>query len=368
MSKYDLITYIGRFQPFHIAHLEIVMQALGQAKFVHIIIGSANEPATIKNPFSFEERREMILRCFSDEEKSRLSFSANEDWFYDEDKWKLNVYTQVREIVDERNLNYQKVGLIGYDKDASSYYLEHFDQWPFVEATSISRISSTDIRESWYFDGEIIHSLSRSDHEFKLEAENSLPRAVEDYLLENISIFNPRIKTLSADYERIQAYKKIWAGTPYPVILNTVDSFVTQTIDNRPHILLVQRRDNNLFALPGGFLNNVNEDLLNGAKRELLEETGLDLSKYESTHVTRRFAYPTRSFYGRMITEVFPFDLDKIMSKHGRFEVTIKPDDDAIDALWVPIRSIKRSNMHDDHFQMIQKMYEFINQDPKRVA
>jgi bifunctional NMN adenylyltransferase/nudix hydrolase len=368
MSKLDLITYIGRFQPFHIAHLEIVKQGLEKAKFVHIILGSSNEPATIKNPFSFGERREMILRCFTEEDKSRLSFSANEDWFYDEDRWKLNVYTQVREIVAQRKLSYKKLGLIGYDKDASSYYLDRFDQWPFVEARSVCNISSTDIRETWYTDREIIHSLSRPDREAKIDGENSLPSEVEDYLQENISIFNPRIKFLSVIYDRVQAYKKLWASAPYPVILiNTVDNFVTRTIDNRLHVLLVQRSDNQLFALPGGYLESREETLIS-AKRELREETGLDLTKNEPTHDSKRFDYPSRSLYGRMITEVFPFDLDKILSNYGAFEVNIQAGDDAMDAVWVPFRDIKRSNMHDDHYQMIQKMYEFINQDHTKVA
>jgi nicotinamide-nucleotide adenylyltransferase len=52
--------YPGRFQPFHLGHLEAVRMILGSASEVIIMIGSALESHTLKNPFTAGERSTMV--------------------------------------------------------------------------------------------------------------------------------------------------------------------------------------------------------------------------------------------------------------------------------------------------------------------
>ena len=52
---------IGRFQPFHLGHLDAVMFGLSRTENLFIGIGSSNKSNEKKNPFSSEERREMIV-------------------------------------------------------------------------------------------------------------------------------------------------------------------------------------------------------------------------------------------------------------------------------------------------------------------
>ena len=52
--------FIGRFQPFHLGHLSDVKLALKDFDEVIIAIGSSQESGTSDNPFSYEERKEMI--------------------------------------------------------------------------------------------------------------------------------------------------------------------------------------------------------------------------------------------------------------------------------------------------------------------
>ena len=52
---------IGRFQPFHLGHLDAVLFGLARAENLFIGIGSSNKFNEKKNPFSTEERREMIV-------------------------------------------------------------------------------------------------------------------------------------------------------------------------------------------------------------------------------------------------------------------------------------------------------------------
>jgi nicotinamide-nucleotide adenylyltransferase len=51
---------IGRFQPFHLGHLELVHQILKENDEIIIIIGSSQANYTIKNPFTAGERVWMI--------------------------------------------------------------------------------------------------------------------------------------------------------------------------------------------------------------------------------------------------------------------------------------------------------------------
>jgi bifunctional NMN adenylyltransferase/nudix hydrolase len=52
MKEYDLIVFIGRFQPFHNAQLEIAKRAFEYANDLLFIVGSADKPSTYKNPFT----------------------------------------------------------------------------------------------------------------------------------------------------------------------------------------------------------------------------------------------------------------------------------------------------------------------------
>lgn len=52
--------YIGRFQPFHIGHLDAVRQILAKEKKLVIGIGSAQDKISKKNPFTTREREDMI--------------------------------------------------------------------------------------------------------------------------------------------------------------------------------------------------------------------------------------------------------------------------------------------------------------------
>ncbi len=54
--------FIGRFQPFHLGHLEALKWILNNVDEVIIAIGSANVSLTFKNPFTVGERIEMIMR------------------------------------------------------------------------------------------------------------------------------------------------------------------------------------------------------------------------------------------------------------------------------------------------------------------
>ena len=63
---------IGRFQPFHLGHLDALRFALSRVDKLWIGLGSSNKPLQKNNPFSAEERKEMILSSIDESMKQRI--------------------------------------------------------------------------------------------------------------------------------------------------------------------------------------------------------------------------------------------------------------------------------------------------------
>lgn len=61
----DRAILLGRFQPFHLGHREVVEKYRDRYELV-IGIGSANEEGSEKNPLSFEDRKSIIQACYPD--------------------------------------------------------------------------------------------------------------------------------------------------------------------------------------------------------------------------------------------------------------------------------------------------------------
>ncbi len=64
---------IGRFQPFHLGHLEALQFALSKVDKLWLGLGSSNKPIEKSNPFSAEERKKMILSSIDDSMKNKIT-------------------------------------------------------------------------------------------------------------------------------------------------------------------------------------------------------------------------------------------------------------------------------------------------------
>ncbi len=58
---------IGRFQPFHKGHVEVIKKVASECDKVIIGIGSAQYSNTLENPFTADERNQMISEVLSSE-------------------------------------------------------------------------------------------------------------------------------------------------------------------------------------------------------------------------------------------------------------------------------------------------------------
>lgn len=345
-KKYDYIIYIGRFQPPHLAHIQTIKKASKLARGVLVLAGSANQPRTIKNPWSHQEREEMILSSLPDDIRAHVSVLPLHDKMYNDQEW----VKQVQNIIsgyDGADGKKPKIGIIGFAKDDSSYYLKMFPQWEFIDVGNIEDIHASDIREL-YFDKD-------SDYDFETKIGRNLPVGIHDYL--KAFQLTEDYEKLTAEFSFIEKYKAAWALAPYAPIFVTVDAVVVQS----GHVLLVRRRaepGKGLYAMPGGFLNN-DEKIEDAVIRELREETKIKVPEpvlRGSIKAKEVYDKPDRSLRGRTIThasliELQPGELPKV-----------KGGDDAEKAKWVPISVFEKmeGQMFEDHFYIIKSMINLL--------
>ena len=358
-KEFDLLVFVGRFQPFHMEHKRIIDIALTKSKNVLVLIGSAGKSRSIRNPFTFDERRGMIERAYSIAvDHDRLITLPLYDKTYNDVAW----VKQVQDIVKQVQLNIAnptgfalngtsnvRTGLIGASKDNSSYYLNMFPQWESVNVEINNQdMHATSIREA-YFDGKF---------EYHTIINNIVPDSVAKFLCtpssgphknENAFDKSPLYAQLKKELNFVRDYKKAWLTAPYPVKHVAVDAVVEQG----GHILVVKRKaepGKGLWAIPGGHLNEY-EKLEDGAIRELREETKIkvpDPVLRGSIVASHTFDDPYRSMIGRVITQAFHIKLkgDTTLPK-------IKGSDDAEKAVWLPITEMKEDMFFDDHFHII---------------
>jgi bifunctional NMN adenylyltransferase/nudix hydrolase len=327
--------FIGRFQPFHNAHLETVRFALKQAKKLIIVIGSAGGARNIKNPWSAAERIAMITACLSKEEQERVSFVCAKDYSYNNNLWLSALQSAFAEAAPD--MDDAKTVLVGHKKDASSFYLSLFPQWQFIE-TGIrfeASLDATRVREN----------LFRQD---ALTLKTQVPAPVAEMLLEYMK--TDEYRRLHEEWHHIEDYKAQWAGSPFPPTFNTVDAVVVCS----GHVLLVRRKGapgRGLLALPGGFIN-AHEELEDACVRELKEETSIRIPAAElkqRIEMEKTFGSPGRSLRGRTITHAYLINLGA-----GALP-QVKGEDDADKAFWLPFREVmlREDQFFDDHWHMI---------------
>ncbi len=343
-KEFDLLIFIGRFQPFHVEHKRIIDIALEKAKHVLVLVGSAGKPRTVRNPFTFDERKQMIVESFSwmDGEQNRIIVKPLFDKTYNDVAWINQVQHVVKETVLDAVNNFgfragglvdAKVGLIGMAKDHTSYYLKMFPQFESVDVPMTKVMHATALREDFLESGTINNV--------------DVPNRVFKFLLNFAE--TDAYNQLKRELEHVRAYKKAWEAAPYPVKHMTVDAVVEQS----GHILVVKRRaepGKGLWALPGGHLE-VEETLMDGVIRELREETKIkvpDPVLRGSVVATNMFDDPFRSNIGRVITYAAHIKLQDATSLPK-----VKGADDAEKAVWLPIGEVKEEMFFDDHFHII---------------
>lgn len=330
MKSFEYCVFIGRFQPFHHGHYELLREALSRAEKVLIVIGSYKKAPDTSNPFPAEQREEMIRAALTAEEEKHVQFLYVRDSWYVQNKWLTEVQQLVYEATD--GVDDDKICIIGE--------INYFPQWRFFHQKNIDSMPhATTIRDLYFTDNDA----------FRKHVHYNVATYLENF--KNTESF----KSLKVSYDYIAAYKAAWAKSPFPVTFVTLDSVVIKS----GHILIVRRGGNpgkGQLALPGGFLNQ-DESIQEGALRELKEETKIKVDKatLEAAIVdSRTFDYPKRSLRGRTLTHAFLINLG-----NGPLPI-VKGDDDADKAWWMSLSEFatREEEFFEDHFHIIS---HFVN-------
>lgn len=349
MKAYDLAMTIGRWEPAHNGHKRNLIETAKQSDKVLIIIGSAFQPRTIKNPINHEERKailkEIVAECVCSGEISEdveFHYEFVRDYKYEENRW----LCEIQEAVSKRTQGIErpKVCILGHDKDLSTYYLNKF---PYVkyELGSYSEIGETPINAT-----AIRELLFERNYTM---IKGVVPDATYKFLKEFIK--TEEFEALVEEYNYIKNYKKAWEAAPFPPTFNTVDAVVVQG----GYILLGKRKNapgKGLWALPGGFIDP-NETTRDAILRELDEETEIKVARNvldRTIKNVRTFDHPDRSLRGRTITQAFLFELNAVDGKLPK----VKGADDIEEARWFTLAEVKDMSpvLFEDHHSIISIM------------
>ena len=342
-KKFDYLVFIGRFGPFHIGHELVLQEALDLSNHVIMCIGSSFRPRTIKNPWSFFERADMVRSTLSSTEQKRVSIEALSDMMYSDDAWIKQVQQTVYGAIfvnegqnnSPRDPKELKIGIIGHSKDETSFYLKLFPQWEQVHHEMNEVVHATDIRSILFEQKNFLY------------LQGLLPKPIYDQV--KAFTLTRDFVQLRNEYDHIQKYKQSWAVAPYEPTFLTADAVVVQS----GHVLLVVRDaapGENQKALPGGFVNP-KEYIECAALRELKEETKIDVPvKVLRGNIknSKVFDHPQRSLRGRTVTQAFFIELPA-----GPLP-KVKGGDDARQAMWVPFNELRSEDLFEDHFDIIR--------------
>lgn len=337
---YDLIVFIGRFQPFHNSHLEIMRRAYALTNNLLVVVGSSFQPPTYKNPFT--DAGALVSRAYEENlsRENRNLFIEPQRDIYGDTKWCKQVQEKVFRVSQEIEPfgGKLRVGIIGCNKDETTYYLNLFPQWELIEVPVLSDLSATKVRETYF--------SANPDMEFLREV---LPTCI--YKVMDVNKSSPWRSEIMKEMEANEKYKSAYASLPYPPIFVTVDAVVIQS----GHILMVKRRaypGKGLLALPGGFLNAYTDPSIEDAMiRELREETKLKVPSpvlKGSIKNVKVFDAVNRSTRGRTITHAF-----NIVLSDGELP-KVKGSSDAEKAFWMPLGELNSKDCFEDHYQIIE--------------
>jgi bifunctional NMN adenylyltransferase/nudix hydrolase len=341
---FEYLVFIGRFEPFHIGHATVARHALAHAKKLIFLVGSADTPRSLRNPWTVAERAVMICAALEDVSE-RLIVLPLRDHLYNEAHWIAAVQRAVAEAIkSDGGASEARVGMIGREKDASSYYLQEFPQWPLVHLPHTETLPATELRRYLF---EAADDAGRG-------ALRMLQANVPAPVFEMLEAFRKNAAVygqLVAEHRFIQNYRTAWSAAPYPPTFVTTDAVVVHS----GHVLLVRRRaepGKGLWALPGGFVGQ-DESILSSCLRELREETRLKLplpvlkGSIKGQHV---FDHPERSQRGRTITHAYHFDF-----LAGELPA-VKGGDDADKAHWFPVSEALEMGpqLFEDHLAILE--------------
>lgn len=141
----------------------------------------------------------MILSTLPESDRARLKFLPVRDYYNDE-LWNADVRRQVDECVSGGD----RIALVGFKKDDTTYYLDNFPDWRMLEIESNLDIDATDLR-NLFFEAETVKQAVA-------EMTERISAPVSRFL--NAWSLPPLYGDLKNEHAKIKQDNQVYAGIP----------------------------------------------------------------------------------------------------------------------------------------------------------
>lgn len=283
-NKEQVGIIVGRFQTpaLHEGHIELLNTVCAEHEKVIIFLGLSPVKGTLNNPLDYQMREQMIKEKFPN-----VIVQYIKD-VMDDAVWTAKLDSQIEDLVTPK----QKVRLYGSRDSFIAGYVG--GKHPVSELKPTRIVSASEIREKAY-----------------VKAKNS-----EDF-----------------------RSGVIWAtGNKYPTVYTTVDIAIFDEDEKR--ILLAKKPNEKKYRFVGGFANPDSPSFEADARREVSEETHLEITepKYVGSFLIDDWRYKHEQDKIKTIL----FRAKKMFGKE-------EPDDDICELRWFDFESLETSELVYNH-------------------
>ena len=372
--------YIGRFQPFHKGHKAIVdltVKMMKPGDTFTIIIGSADQQETWRNPLSVSQRKAMLS---IELEGYPVIISTINDSPYNYDLWVEHLCAQLLEVKSTTHVDFldnqknflqkfSNICIVGmedveeYVRRITKYY--DFSSSKYLDLGIKFHVFS-ELNTQTSIHGSLIRALVHSKDE---DYSKKFYFDIKDFVSEKVLEY---LKTIDFQYIAYNTYIKgidyvKSTGCKYNSCFMTVDNIVFDKFAKK--VLLIKRKDNGKLAIPGGFAEPY-MNMKDNALRELEEETSITAKMLETSFVKLNevqpvlidapYRDPRSSNKCNLISAVYVWQSE--VDTFKKLLAHVKAGDDAVEAVWLSkeeCEDLPAHCFHADHKKIICNLLDW---------
>lgn len=181
--KKTLSICIGRFQPVHLGHLDLLQRTLELGDETLVFLGSACQVPSPTNPFTWQERAEMLRRSLTNELLSRTHFLPLQDCF-DTHRWAQQLAQLVQQFISESALDIDSIIHLGAFNEPSVRDNPFLATWKQRPRERLGDFNSTLLRDWLFSSASSTTSAIHTELDHKYQPANWLHPTTLSYLSE----------------------------------------------------------------------------------------------------------------------------------------------------------------------------------------